>query len=421
MANGATIQYTGTAQAVNLSTPLWLQEDPRNTGIPELFAVVNDSSSAQITAYAKNETNGINYFTKSGQSSPVPFNNIVTTLVTDMDMLFYNIRTFNYNISSWDTSKVTTMRTMFSLATIFSGNLSKWDTSKVTIMDRMFQFASKFNSDISGWNVSSVTNMYGMFENASIFLQNLNGWNIAKVTNRINFATSSPLALSANSGKQPIWPALLSRLANGKTIRYTGSPPSTNPFFIQEDPRNTGTPEWFAVVGGSQSDENTPIKNYAKSANSAVSTYFTPPGEISPVLFNNIVTTRLFGGYMRSMFADAYTFDKDISSWDLSNITNTSLMFYNARAFNQDISKWDMSNIDNISYMFHGTQAFNRDIGVWNVAKVSYMDGVFRYATAFNKNLSGWDVNRSGISRNDFALGSQLELAINSGKLPLFQ
>ena len=54
-ANGVTIQYTGTAQAVinafNSSppSPLFIQADPRNTGTLEWFAVVNNSSMAQIS------------------------------------------------------------------------------------------------------------------------------------------------------------------------------------------------------------------------------------------------------------------------------------------------------------------------------------------------------------------------------------
>ena len=428
--NGVTIQYTdSTAQAIadayNLPTPspLWLQEDPRGTGTPQWFAVVNNSSTAQIKAYATSTGSAVSaYFTKSGQPGPVPFNNIVTTYMTNMSQVFQYNTTFNEDISSWDTLNVIWMIQMFEQAHVFNKDISGWDTRNVINMHGMFYGATLFNRNLSGWNVGKVTNMTEMFRYATAFNQNLSGWNVGKVTSRDNFA--SPALLETVTLQPNNWPKL-SRLANGKTIRYTGDT-FTSPLFILEDPRNTGTPEWFAVVAGTDAtdigtDVNLPIRNYAKSTNSAVSTYFTPPGQSGPVKFNNIVTTRVFRGYLSKVFADAYTFNEDISSWDLSNTTNTSLMFYNARAFDQDISNWDMSNVENMSYMFHGTQAFNRDIGVWNVGKVSYMDGVFRYATAFNKNLSGWNVARSGISRNDFALGSQLALLENSGKLPPFQ
>ena len=214
-ANGVTIQYTGTAQAVinafNSSppSPLFIQADPRNTGTLEWFAVVNNSSNAQIKSYANSTNSAVSaYFTPPEQSDPVPFNNIVTTLMTDMTQLFYNVRTFNQNISSWDTSSVTNMNFIFAYAFAFNKDINSWDTSKVTSMDRMFTFATGFNQPLNSWITSKVTNMFGMFQNASKFNQNLSGWNVALTTerpslNRTDFATGSPLALPENTGKLP--------------------------------------------------------------------------------------------------------------------------------------------------------------------------------------------------------------------------
>ena len=46
---------------------------------------------------------------------------------------------------------------------------------------------------------------------------------------------------------------------------------------------------------------------------------------------------------MHSMFKDAKLFNKDISNWDVSNVTNMDFMFQDALAFNQDLSGWRMS------------------------------------------------------------------------------
>jgi surface protein len=456
LSNGVTIQYTGTAQAVtdayNLSTPspLWIQEDPRGTGTLEWFAVVDNSSSAQITAYANSTDSAVStYFTKSGESDPVPFNNIVTTLMTYMDFLLANTQ-FNKDISRWDTANVISMYGMFFNNGEFNQNISKWDVANVQIMGLLFMNSSKFNQDISSWNVAKVTNMTEMFRNATLFNQNLSGWNVGKVTSRAGFA--SP-ALLANVAFQPNWPKL-SRLANEVTIQYTGTAqavtdaynlPTPSPLWIQEDPRGTGTPQWFAVVNNSSRQK---IIDYARSTGSAVSAYFTKSGESAPVPFNNIVTT-----YMTdfSYILSSSAFNKPISDWDTSNVTNMSQMFQAASAFNQDISKWNVAkvtdmnfmffdadfhqdisgwitssvrnmaymfsgalkfnsdisgwntlNVENMQNMFSGATLFNRNLSGWNVAKVTNMQGMFDGATLFNQNLNGWNVAKV-ISRNNFA------------------
>ena len=57
------------------------------------------------------------------------------------------------------------------------------DLSGVKSMQAMFSGARSFNGDISGWNTASVTNMRSMFLRATAFNQNIGGWNTAQVTN----------------------------------------------------------------------------------------------------------------------------------------------------------------------------------------------------------------------------------------------
>ena len=70
-----------------------------------------------------------------------------TTEVTDMSELIP--RSFNEDISKWDTSSVTNMRYMFCGAMKFNQPIGEWDTSNVIDMCCMFQFAKSFNQDIS--------------------------------------------------------------------------------------------------------------------------------------------------------------------------------------------------------------------------------------------------------------------------------
>ena len=86
-------------------------------------------------------------------------------------------------------------------------------------------------------------------------------------------------------------------------------------------------------------------------------------------------------------------FNFDISSWDMSGVTQTNYMFNAAPAFNQDIGGWNMSNVINMSTMFSGATAFNQDISGWDVSKVTNMSGMFETAAAFNQNIGGWNVS----------------------------
>jgi surface protein len=94
---------------------------------------------------------------------------------------------------------------------------------------------------------------------------------------------------------------------------------------------------------------------------------------------------------MRQMFRDS-TFDGDISNWDVSNVTGMSGMFEGA-PFNQDISNWDVSNVTGMSAMFFKNLYFNQDIGNWDVSNVRLMSSMFRRAFSFSQDLTNWDVS----------------------------
>ena len=105
---------------------------------------------------------------------------------------------------------------------------------------------------------------------------------------------------------------------------------------------------------------------------------------------------------MEGMFSGVFLFNHDLSGWDVSNVTNFGSMFESAAAFNQDISGWDVSSATTMLSMFFDANGFNQDISNWDVSNVTNMSGMFCDAVDFNQDLSGWCVSNISAEPNNF-------------------
>jgi surface protein len=346
-ANGVTIKST-LPSLPSSPMPLFVKANMRGT--PEWFAIVDNSVAVNITNYANGVTNdgGAQKFIPTGQTTPVPFKNIVTTFMTSMPSLFANTSSFNSDISSWDTSRVTNMDYMFSSATAFNQNISSWD-------------------------------VYNL---------------LSKPQPPAGFSNGSPLY--NNPTNMPVWSSLFSDTTNGVTTIKTTllSFSSGPPIFIQANPRGTGM-EWFAVVNQSLKQKISDYANPTSSGHALAVITFTPTGQTTPVHFNNIVTTLMTD--MNSMFMSASEFIEPISSWDTSRVTNMYRMFQDAAKFDSDIGNWNTSSVTKMMFMFCNAYEFNKNIGNWNVSNVTDMSSMFRGAIAFDNNndprIGNWNTS----------------------------
>ena len=106
--------------------------------------------------------------------------------------------------------------------------------------------------------------------------------------------------------------------------------------------------------------------------------------------WDRVVTTLVTD--MSDLFRSVNNWNKNISSWDTSNVTDMSYMFYQNN-FNQDIGNWDVSNVEDMKYMFH-SGVFNQDIGSWDTSSVTDMSLMFAYNDEFNQDIGSWDTSK---------------------------
>ena len=191
---------------------------------------------------------------------------------------------------------------MFKDAVAFNQDISSWNTSRFTDTSSMFQSGapSVFNQDINSWNTDSITNESSMFRGAAAFTSHLSNW----------FSSGS--------------------LVN--TVGFTGG---INSIFYD-------AVSFDGDVDGWDTSNLTCLINSFRgttSFNKSLSTW-----DVGNVLF------------FIDCFKDAKLFTGlGLPGWNTSSATSFSGMFNGATAFNQDLSSWDISSLTNAADMLTGT------------------------------------------------------------------
>ena len=71
-------------------------------------------------------------------------------------------------------------------------------------------------------------------------------------------------------------------------------------------------------------------------------------------------------------------------------------MFYTSHKFNRDIGTWNVSNVINMERMFEFAFQFNnngsKSIESWNVSSVLSIESIFEDAQLFNQNIGKWPI-----------------------------
>ena len=383
-------------------------------------------------------------------SIPATLPNTIT--ITNLSYLFYNLSTFNLDITGWDTTFVEDMSYMFYNAKEFNQNIGSWNVSNVINMAYMFNYdgsgTSSFNQDISNWDVSKVVDLTNFLNggklSTSIYNSLLINWSNLSLQSNINFNAGSSIYSFNN-------PAIAK-----KNIRF-----NYNWTFIDggvEEP-NESTDPMILVFNVDVDISNQITLPLFQSVNVSIywgddtkSTYNTTGYKTHSYIFSDVYTVKIYGTLLQfgngitpyndveklisvSSFGNiqlqsltgafnnainlisipgtlpttitnlSYLFynsntsntsnfsNMNLNSWNTSNVINMKYMFYNAVLFNQPLLNWNTSNVTDMSYMFYNAQKFNQNINNWNVFKVVDMSYMFYNASSFNQNIGNWMTN----------------------------
>jgi len=280
-------------------------------------------------------------------------------------------------------------------------------------MQTMFLDANSFNQDISAWDVSNVSSMTSMFRRTNSFNQDLSSWCVWRIGSVPgNFATDGVLAPE----NYPIWgtcpnpnffpaannvtvmcpDAAVDEIGSVNGITYTKRTRDQLDALIQNninDPEigrtcTSGITNMHGVFWGADSF-NGDISTWDVSNVSVMVKTFEGAtsfnGDISDWNVSSVTN-------MNDMFRDASSFNSDVSDWVVSSVTNMEAMFRGATAFQSDISNWNVSNVTNMRLMLLGTPSFNSNLANWDVSKVTTIQAMFADASSFNGDISNWDV-----------------------------
>ena len=101
------------------------------------------------------------------------------------------------------------------------------------------------------------------------------------------------------------------------------------------------------------------------------------------------------------MFSGAPSFNQPLNDWDVSSVTDMTLMFASTDSFVQPLDRWDVSNVTAMHAMFMFS-AFNHPLDSWNVSNVTDMSLMFHFSL-FDQNLGNWYITDGDIrvSSND--------------------
>ena len=127
--------------------------------------------------------------------------------------------------------------------------------------------------------------------------------------------------------------------------------------------------------------------------------------------WNTTAVTTLSSAFYGGLGVVTNDFNKDISGWDVSNVTNMSNVVRAQPLFNQPIGAWDTSNVEKFIYCFYSATGFDQDMSNWNILSSWTVLGMFNGVNLSTVNydllLVSWEAQLQGAYPNGVGYSSR--------------
>jgi surface protein len=158
------------------------------------------------------------------------------------------------------------------------------------------------------------------------------------------------------------------------------------PFYVAENGVTIKARDWVSI--GTTADLNG--LTYTAVDLTSLKEWINAGKDLSKVVTTK-VNTSANGSEVAVLFSRdgfGYIDIEGIEGWDVSNWTSFIGLFYSTKPVESDLSSWDLSNVTNISAGF-GLGTVNPNINNWDVSNVTTMSTFFLVILARNI-LKGW-------------------------------
>ncbi len=276
------------------------------------------------------------------------FNNVNTSMVTDMSNMFYGQNALkNIDITNFDTSNVITMRGfVYNTSSVESVNMEGLDLRKVQDMSAMFQGNFKLKEvNLDGVKVRDIVNMGNMFyQSDKIEHLNLDNWggDNLEVISWSTFSIDDLKTISMknfNFGKATSMDTLFQRLENLESVDLSG---------IKMD----NVTSIVSTFRGCTSLENVNMSNAGSSVLNSISSMFAECSNLKNVNFNGF---NFGNAYLGSLFSGLTNLESvDLSETKINSGALASLFDGCSKLTNVNFDNAEFVGLENVYSMFKG-------------------------------------------------------------------